>query len=283
MSAPVLSRPLSAQAGRRPIPPKKPSKARIGRHAPPPFGGVPSGGPQGAARREGRFPLAGSRGTGPRGRGPPRPRKGTKGYETPPLLPSRRVPPVRKRAPGPGPQSQSFSRGYGSVLPTSLTYFVPSARGSSPWRPDAVVGTAGREHDRRPLGFQGPVGDLPNAPKAEAPCQPSGPLPGRTDSGAVRTRPASGARDCQGGKRTLLGAPTGVPRLPRVTASARPPPRSGDLDPVPFRPAARPPSLLAKGRGATAAERERERVSPPSPPSRQRAIVHRPDGHHPWP
>jgi len=119
-----------------------------------------------------------------------------------------------------------------------FTYFVPLARGSSPWRPDAVVGTTGREHDRRPPGFHGPVGGLPNAPEAGAPCQPSGPFSERVDSRAVRTRPASDARDCQGGKRTLLGASTGVPGLPRVAASVRPPPRFGDLDPIPFRPRA---------------------------------------------
>jgi hypothetical protein len=117
-----------------------------------------------------------------------------------------------------------------------FTYFVPLARGSSPWRPDAVVGTTGREHDRRPPGFHGPVGGLPNAPETGAPCQPSGPFSERVDSRAVRTRPASDARDCQGGKRTLLGASTGVPGLPRVAASVRPPPRFGDLDPIPFRP-----------------------------------------------
>jgi len=38
-------------------------------------------------------------------------------------------------------QSQSFSRSYGSVLPTSLAYIVPLARGCSPWRPDAVMST----------------------------------------------------------------------------------------------------------------------------------------------
>ncbi|KAK8590514.1 hypothetical protein V6N13_057407 [Hibiscus sabdariffa] len=38
----------------------------------------------------------------------------------------------------PSPQCQSFSRGYGSILPTSLAYIVPSTRGCSPWRPDAV-------------------------------------------------------------------------------------------------------------------------------------------------
>ncbi|PHT25200.1 Regulator of rDNA transcription protein 15 [Capsicum baccatum] len=44
----------------------------------------------------------------------------------------------------PSPQSQSFSRSYGSILPTSLAYIVPSTRGCSPWRPDAVMSTTGR-------------------------------------------------------------------------------------------------------------------------------------------
>jgi hypothetical protein len=39
------------------------------------------------------------------------------------------------------PHSQSFSLTYGSILPTSLTYFVLSTRGCSPWRPDAVICT----------------------------------------------------------------------------------------------------------------------------------------------
>ncbi|CAN6973172.1 unnamed protein product [Brassica rapa subsp. trilocularis] len=47
--------------------------------------------------------------------------------------------------PEPSPQSQSFSRSYGSVLPTFLAYIVPSTRGCSPWRPDAVMSTTGRE------------------------------------------------------------------------------------------------------------------------------------------
>ncbi|WZY99634.1 hypothetical protein YC2023_071963 [Brassica napus] len=47
--------------------------------------------------------------------------------------------------PEPSPQSQSFSRSYGSTLPTSLAYIVPSTRGCSPWRPDAVMSTTGRE------------------------------------------------------------------------------------------------------------------------------------------
>ncbi|CAN7022585.1 unnamed protein product [Brassica rapa subsp. trilocularis] len=47
--------------------------------------------------------------------------------------------------PEPSPQSQSFSRSCGSILPTSLAYIVPSTRGCSPWRPDAVMSTTGRE------------------------------------------------------------------------------------------------------------------------------------------
>ncbi|PHT27436.1 Regulator of rDNA transcription protein 15 [Capsicum baccatum] len=45
--------------------------------------------------------------------------------------------------PVPSPQSQSFSQSYGSILPTSLAYIVPSTRGCSPWRPDAVMSTTG--------------------------------------------------------------------------------------------------------------------------------------------
>ncbi|PHT25844.1 hypothetical protein CQW23_34537 [Capsicum baccatum] len=45
--------------------------------------------------------------------------------------------------PVPSPQSQSFSRSYGSILPTFLAYIVPSTRGCSPWRPDAVMSTTG--------------------------------------------------------------------------------------------------------------------------------------------
>ncbi|PHT25002.1 hypothetical protein CQW23_35345 [Capsicum baccatum] len=41
----------------------------------------------------------------------------------------------------PSPQSQSFSQTYRSILPTSLAYIVPSTRGCSPWRPNAVMST----------------------------------------------------------------------------------------------------------------------------------------------
>jgi len=37
--------------------------------------------------------------------------------------------------------SQPFSRSYGSILSTSLTYIFLESRGCSPWVPDAVIGT----------------------------------------------------------------------------------------------------------------------------------------------
>ncbi|PHT24675.1 hypothetical protein CQW23_35640 [Capsicum baccatum] len=50
----------------------------------------------------------------------------------------------RTGTPMPSPQSQSFSRSYGSILPNSIAYIVLSTRGYSPWRPDAVMSTIGR-------------------------------------------------------------------------------------------------------------------------------------------
>jgi len=39
-------------------------------------------------------------------------------------------------------QSHAFLQTYSAILPTSLTYIIPSPRGCSPWRPDAVISTA---------------------------------------------------------------------------------------------------------------------------------------------
>jgi len=47
-------------------------------------------------------------------------------------------------------QSHAFLQTYGAILPTSLTYVVLSARGCSPWRPDAVIGTTDDGLDTRP-------------------------------------------------------------------------------------------------------------------------------------
>lgn len=52
------------------------------------------------------------------------------------------------------PQSQSFSRSYGSNLPTSLIYIILLTRGYSPWRPDAVISTT-KYFKILPLHFQG--------------------------------------------------------------------------------------------------------------------------------
>ncbi len=52
------------------------------------------------------------------------------------------------------PQSQSFSRSYGPILPTSLIYIILSTRGCSPWRPDAVMGTIGNGIKALPRFFK---------------------------------------------------------------------------------------------------------------------------------
>ena len=61
----------------------------------------------------------------------------------------------RPNFPPPGPQSQSFSRSYGSILPTSLIYIILSTRGCSPWRPDAVMSTPWGDNETRPSIFKG--------------------------------------------------------------------------------------------------------------------------------
>ncbi|KAI3662665.1 hypothetical protein L6452_47028 [Arctium lappa] len=46
---------------------------------------------------------------------------------------------VRDWDPRAQPSEPILFPGYGSILPTSLAYIVPSTRGCSPWRPDAVM------------------------------------------------------------------------------------------------------------------------------------------------
>jgi len=55
----------------------------------------------------------------------------------------------------PSSQSQSLSQSYGSGLPTSLTYIVLLARGCSPWRPAADMGTVRHKNHIAPTDFQG--------------------------------------------------------------------------------------------------------------------------------
>jgi hypothetical protein len=84
-----------------------------------------------------------------------------------------RFPPKPDR---PDPQSQSFSRSYGSDLPTSLTYINLSTRGCSPRRPDADMGTNRREgtHSRpRVFKFQTGAARTPQEPRRSSEPRPS--------------------------------------------------------------------------------------------------------------
>lgn len=75
----------------------------------------------------------------------------------------------------PNPQSQSFSRSYGSDLPTSLTYINLSTRGCSPRRPDADMGTNRREGTHSyPWVFKFHTGE---ARTLQEPQRSSGPRP----------------------------------------------------------------------------------------------------------
>ena len=136
---------------------------------------------------------------------------------------------VEAQPPEPDPRSQSLSRGYGSVLPTSLTYIRPSTRGCSPWRPDAVMSTTVRgqylllrlfKGRRGRSGHRETCGALPYA-RALSPC-----------------KPISGRLVCEKEKISL---PRGPRRRRRIRSRCRPLPRLrfGNVDPIPFRWAAR--------------------------------------------
>ncbi|KAG9444724.1 hypothetical protein H6P81_016064 [Aristolochia fimbriata] len=99
------------------------------------------------------------------------------------------------------PSSQSFS-GYGSILPTSIAYIVPSTKGCSPWRPDAVMSTtrrgrhsvlrifkgrrAHRHHATRRRGALPAVGPYLRLSRFQV-----GRLLNRKDNSSPRPRPAS--------------------------------------------------------------------------------------------
>ena len=89
---------------------------------------------------------------------------------------------VKPRTPVPNPQSQSFSRGYGSALPTSLIYIALSTRGCAPWRPDAVMSTTGGENKTRPWDFQGPSRAHADGAKSAPLSRPAHPIAGQADS-----------------------------------------------------------------------------------------------------
>ena len=72
------------------------------------------------------------------------------------------------RTPGPSLQSHSFSRGCGTILPTSLIYIALSTRGCSPWRPAADMGTSWSESAVISLGFSRSHRPLVDAAKTAA-------------------------------------------------------------------------------------------------------------------
>src|SRR3981189_1288986 len=78
------------------------------------------------------------------------------------------------------PLEQSFSRSYGSILPTSLIYIVLSTRGCSPWRPAAVMSTTRCEGCSFPWIFTGLRGRTGPGRSAGL-YQPLNPSSGQTD------------------------------------------------------------------------------------------------------
>ena len=147
----------------------------------------------------------------------------------------------------PSPQSQSFSRSYGSGLPTSLTYIVLSTRGCSPWRPAAVIGTTRGDGPRTPPHFQGPAGARRTPPETRRstgpqPLAPDKPIPGIPPLTKKR-KLFPGPRPASAGS---LALQLGPPRRRRA-----PPPGSGILTRFPFARGARPP-LAWRGAPASA-------------------------------
>ncbi|KAI3475368.1 hypothetical protein L1887_63265 [Cichorium endivia] len=131
--------------------------------------------------------------------------------------------------PVPSPQSQSFSRGYGSILPTSLAYIVPSTRGCSPWRPDAVMSTTGRgRHSvlrifkgrRGRTGHRATCGALPAA----------GPYLRLSHPHRRPLRPGSRPRFCSDRRALLLIGAWHLPRRPGVGRALKRHPFSGLVD-----------------------------------------------------
>ena len=131
---------------------------------------------------------------------------------------------------GPGPQSQSLSRSYGSILPTSLTYIVPSTRGCSPRRPAADMGTVRHENHTPSLGFSRAGGSAPDTARAAVLYARTIPISGRADSRDPRPYKE---------KTTLPGTAVDVSEFGCVAALGPEGPISasgfGNIDPIPFR------------------------------------------------
>lgn len=150
----------------------------------------------------------------------------------PPFHPKALARPTQRANPSPE-VTDPFCR-----LPLSTLLYSP--RGCSPWRPDAVIGTAGQKEKKkkRSPGVSWIVARAPNAPlrtRYPSPCaaSPANPLPRR--------------EGCQREQRSPVGACADVPRFVRVTAlelfplpkerKKAPPPtvQGGNESPLPFR------------------------------------------------
>ena len=122
-------------------------------------------------------------------------------------------------------------------MPTSLTYIVLSTRGCSPWRPDAVIGTTGRENQPLPRIFTGRRERTGHTPQVWC------------FTGHSTLSPANLIPGCQSvkKKRELFpGLPQTSPSslaLP-LTARGLSASRFGNVNPIPFRGTARSPRRL---------------------------------------
>ena len=99
--------------------------------------------------------------------------------------PARAASAPTRETPKLNPQSQSLSRGYGSILPTSLIYIILSTRGCTPWRPEAVMSTT-RIANKRSIGFSRVVESAPDGEKITPLCQPENLIAGQSDSKVYR-------------------------------------------------------------------------------------------------
>ena len=135
---------------------------------------------------------------------------------------------VWTQTPEPDPQSQSFSRSYGSVLPTSLTYIVLSTRGCSPWRPDAVMSTTERDEYSLLRIFKDRRGRTGHRKTCDA-------LP--TAGPYLRVMRFQGGRVVKKKRKLFPGLPPVSPDS--VALPPTPTSRFGNIDPIPFRCTAR--------------------------------------------
>ncbi|CAK8674118.1 unnamed protein product [Clavelina lepadiformis] len=119
---------------------------------------------------------------------------------------------------------------YGSSLPTSLTYIALSARGCSPWRPAADMGTISHENYTFSLGFSRADASSPDTTRDVVLYGAHVPISGRTDS-----RVAAPYQE----KRTLPGTHASVSEFVCVAALGAEAPisvsRFGNINPIPFR------------------------------------------------